>query len=479
MYKKDLESGKRTIPKVGHRRTEWKGGRKTAVARRRSNSFRTGGIRALFDCLEARQLLTGDLTAQIENLLTNGVTGTVNLPDVSLGQFLTSADVVVSIQNVSHQGVDWSGSVTVNAGTASLAIGSIFSANILGDAAQSMGLTGSYTLNNQPLDQGAYSLSLGELDVTASNLLTGTAHEVSVTYSPSAAPGQQLARVGSLAASLTPFQNTSATLTNLDIFDNGFALEDGMVSTGDFTVGSVLAVTGPTVDFANIKYTAGSAPEGTIGLTVASASLFPGNTTFTAAVQGFSGTYDLATSHLALSAQEATLHLGKILDADATELALTYDPATSPQLSVSAGTTTLTSELFPHVTATVTDFTADANGVSIGDATLMSTPPDQTVDLGGVIEATGLSVELAGFHYRTNPTAGQPSFDGTVNVAATSVFGDGVVNNADVKLIKQSIATHGATLRGDVNGDGVVNAADLMLAKREKGHKISHPKHHS
>ena len=421
MFKSRLDSETRLIPAASYGRDGSKIRTRSEVAKRRSKGLRTDSKRAVFEYLEARQMLASDLTAEIETLLSNGTTGTVSLPDVSLGSFLTSANVDVSIQNVSHQGADWTGSVTVTADTASLSIGSVFSATIKGDDVQSSGLTGSYTLSNQPLGAGAYSLSLGELDVTAENLLTGTANEVTVSYDPAAAPGQQLAHVGSLTASLSPFQNASATLTNLDIFDNGFALGDGMVSTGDFTLGSVLAVTGPTVDFASVKYLAGSAPQGTITLSAVSASLFPGNSTFTAGVQGFSGSYDLATSQLLLSAQEATLHLGKILDADATELSLSYDPAASPQLSVSAGTATLTSELFPHVTATVTDFTADANGISIGDAVLATTPPDQTIDLGGVIEASGLSVELAGFHYRTNPAPGDPSFDGTVKVSASSV----------------------------------------------------------
>jgi hypothetical protein len=56
------------------------------------------------------------------------------------------------------------------------------------------------------------------------------------------------------------------------------------------------------------------------------------------------------------------------------------------------------------------------------------------------------------------------------------VNGDGIVNNADIAIIKKSMGTHGVKLRGDVNGDGIVNKTNLKLAKRANGHRITRTK---
>ena len=180
-------------------------------------------------------------------------------------------------------------------------------------------------------------------------------------------------------------------------------------------------MTDPSLELSAVKYEVGSALSGTIGLNVQSASIMTGDSAFTAEVDGFSGKYDLATSAFTLKADEAKLKLGEILNADATGLALSYDPAASPPLSVATDTVTLTSDLFPKIKGVARNFLADADGVSFDDASLVSDPSDSTIDIGGVIEATGLSVGVTGFDYRTNPGPGQPAFVGTVGVHADSV----------------------------------------------------------
>ena len=229
----------------------------------------SGQGRAHVRLSRGRQLLNGssDLTQDIQNLINGGTTtGSVDLPNVTLGSFFSSGDVTVSFQNLTQQGSNWSGSVSIAAGSASLALGQAFSAQIQGNAQNSVGLSGTYTLNNQPLGQGAYAITATELNVTASNLLTGTASNVEIDYSPSAAPGQKLAHIGSLTASLTPFANASATLTNLDVYDNGFALENGSINAGPFTLGSILTVTNPSLTFSGVGDIVGSSPTGTIAL---------------------------------------------------------------------------------------------------------------------------------------------------------------------------------------------------------------------
>jgi hypothetical protein len=53
------------------------------------------------------------------------------------------------------------------------------------------------------------------------------------------------------------------------------------------------------------------------------------------------------------------------------------------------------------------------------------------------------------------------------------VNGDGVVNQADVNLVKGSLGRTGTGLQGDVNGDGTVTKTDLALTRRALGHKLS------
>ena len=372
-----------------------------------------------FEYLEERQLLNGssDLTQDIQNLINSGTTtGSVDLPNVTLGSFFSSGDVTVSFQNLSQQGSNWSGSVSIAAGSASVALGQVFSAQIKGDAQNSVGLSGTYTLNNQPLGQGTYAITATELDVTASKLLTGTASNVELDYSPSAAPGQKLTHIGSLTASLTPFANASATLNNLDVYDNGFALENGSINAGSFTLGSILTVTNPSLTFSGVSDTVGSSPTGTVALGAGTAQLFPGKTAFTAEVDNFSGSYDLNTQALSLQASDVNLSVGKILKADATGLALAYNPSAAPPLAIDASSVSLTSPLFPGVTGTATSLHADANGFTLGNATLHA----DSATIGSVLQLTNLNVGVTGLSYTTNPQGGALPLTGTIGITADS-----------------------------------------------------------
>jgi hypothetical protein len=112
-----------------------------------------------------------------------------------------------------------------------------------------------------------------------------------------------------------------------------------------------------------------------------------------------------------------------------------------------------------------------------------------TVAITGKLHVVDQAIELdfgpQGLGGNPNSTAGDGYYKLTVDGDSTSFYferllgdvnGDGVVNKADIAIIKKSMGTHGVKLRGDVNGDGIVNKTDLKLAKRANGHKISHPK---
>jgi hypothetical protein len=406
----------------GHGKRSWRPRAVSTVPRRhrgRRRSFLPGASAFAFENLESRTLLNAatDLTQQIDQYLTQGMTsGSITLPNpVTLGSFLTATNVTLGF-NVTQGGPNWTGSVTVSAGSATLALGQAFSAQVPASAQQTPTLTGSYTLNNEPLNQGAYAITATELDVTASKLVTGTATNVQLDYSPSAAPGQKLAHVGALTASLTPFAGASATLSNLDIYDNGFALENGVVTVGSFTLGSAVSVTSPTLTFSGVGDTVGSPPTGTITLGAGTAQLFPGKTAFTATVANFSGSYDVNAQALSLQASDVNLAVGKILKADATGLSFAYSPSAAPALTIDAASVSLTSPLFPGVTGTATSLHADSGGFSVASATLHA----DSATIGSVLQLTNLNVGVTGLSYSTSPPAGALPLAGTIGITADS-----------------------------------------------------------
>jgi hypothetical protein len=131
-----------------------------------------------------------DLTQVIDQYLSQGLrSGSVSVPNpVTLGSFLTASNVTVGF-NITQGGPNWTGSVTVSADSASVALGQEFSAQVQGDTQQPVGLSGTYTLNNQPFSQGAYSLTATDVSASVSNLLTATAKDVELSYDPAAPAG--------------------------------------------------------------------------------------------------------------------------------------------------------------------------------------------------------------------------------------------------------------------------------------------------
>ncbi|MGP0063987.1 MAG: beta strand repeat-containing protein, partial [Isosphaeraceae bacterium] len=372
--------------------------------------------------LEQRQLLSGDLTQQIINLVDGGTTtGTVELSDVSLGGFLSASSVTVSFEDFSQQAdSSWSGTVSVSADTASIAIGEDFTAQILGNGTSgSVGLGGSYTLNDQPLDQGSYALTVTELSASIPNILSASASGVQLQYSPSGSSSQEIAQVGSLSATIIPLNNTQLSLSNLDIYENGFTLGDATVGAGSITLGGFLAVDNPSLSFSDVAYTDGGALSGTISIGVGTATLFPNQSLFSASVDGFQGSYDLDTDTLSLSATSASVTIGQILDAQITGttadpgLSIDYDTSSSA-LTVAANTISLTSPAFPGLSATATDLQAGNTGLTLGNATLQDS---SSITLGGFLEVSGLEVAVSGLDYQPSE---QPVFGGTISISATS-----------------------------------------------------------
>jgi hypothetical protein len=67
-----------------------------------------------------------------------------------------------------------------------------------------VGLSGSYTLNDQPADQGSYQLSVAQLTASVPSILATSASNVQLQFDPAGPSTQQLAQIGSLSAQINP-----------------------------------------------------------------------------------------------------------------------------------------------------------------------------------------------------------------------------------------------------------------------------------
>src|SRR5262249_39828704 len=159
------------------------------------------------------------------------------------------------------------------------------------------------------------------------------------------------------------------TVSDLAIRDNGFTLGDATITGGAIELGRVVSVANPSVSFSHVAYTTGSPMTGTIIVQAAAAALFPGHATLTASVPHFKRPYPLASNDLSLQAGSAEVAVGKIFDAKATNIDLSWDGTNA---TVDLDSANLTSPLFPGATATLSDFHGSNNGFTVAQADLVA-----------------------------------------------------------------------------------------------------------
>ena len=369
-----------------------------------------------YEMLETRRLLSGvsDLTGEITQLLNNNQTSApTNLGTVSLGNDLTFNNVTVSFApDIVQTGSNWTAAVTVSATSASLTVGSGATAEITGTGGNP-GISGSYTLTNQPASEGAYQLTASQFDLTLSNLLTANSTDVTIDYSPAAAAGQELVQIGSLSATILPLDNAMATVDDLDIFDDHFTLGDGNITAGPITLGNILSIDQPSLQLAGVGYSAG-AFTGTIGLTASSASLFPGEKDFSASADALTGSYDLASQKMTLSADNVQLSIGNILDANASELSFTLDDSTAtPTVTLDAQNFNVKSPDFPSLTGTIGDLSGNNTGFTTSSVSLSSSGD---ITFGKILDVSSPTLSLSDFAYTIGAT---PAVTGTFTVGGT------------------------------------------------------------
>ncbi len=371
--------------------------------------------RLAFDRLENRLLMSGDLAQEIAQLLSQGIPSqVVTETNVTVGSFLSASTVQLTF-SVSQGSQGLSGTVEVSAASAALTAGPALSAQI-------ENLQGTYTLAGTGGGQGAFALTADQAMITASNLLTGTASNVLIDFDTNGATNQQIAQVGSFAATIVPF-DTTAQVDNLIIDTDGFSFSDGSISAGSFSIGTVLAVDSPSLSFSGVSDIAGSPMAGSIAVSAKSVSLFNSpnsnkKSPFSASVDNLQASYDLSTQAFSLTADDIKLGFGQILDADATGLDFEYDPSAGSPLAISSKTIALTSSIFPNASATATDLEISSSSFSLGGATLSD---NVTEDIGGVLEVASPTITVSDLMFSTaTNTFSQGSID--VTVGSVSLF---------------------------------------------------------
>src|SRR5262249_5512579 len=111
-----------------------------------------------------------------------------------------------------------------------------------------------------------------------------------------------------------------------------------------------------------------------------------------------------------LQADSAEVAVGKIFDAKATNIGLSWD-GTSAMVDLDSAT--LTSPLFPGATATLSEFHGSNNGFTVAQADLVA--PE--IKLRGVLDIKALDLGVTGLSF----AAGSNTLSGTFSITAASV----------------------------------------------------------
>ena len=377
-----------------------------------------------------------DILSYIQNILGGYADGTYSGPvlfnpgDIQLGGFL-AIDSPDLIFDFTYSGTTFTGTVTINAGGASLFIGGGLSAGLSdGDDLDSLALSGMFTLSAaENASDGSFALTVDRFDFAIEGLLTSEAGGIAITYDADGGE-QQIISLDDLAVTLVPLENTVVTISNLVLRTDGFSLDSVTVDDlPDVTWAGVLTVEDLAIEFTGVSYsTTTDVLTGTIGVSAAVVALFPGQSLFSAEATGFAGSYTIETEALSLSADTVDISVGDLLLVSAQSVTFTLNP-----FLVAFGSVSVSSPRFPQVSGLASGVEIDSSGFSVDSATLTA-----AVDLDiGVVKASGFSITVTDFGYTVG---GGATFDGSliVGIASAEVF-PGAAINAQVTGIEVTV----------------------------------------
>ncbi len=301
---------------------------------------------------------------------TVNVTGTASIATLNFAgtgsqTLFTATDFTATATLVGDIGAGTlTGSLAMEAGSAALMPDSTsFTASVTdGDDADALGFSGSYDFSTETL-----AITVDQLDVLMPDVLSVAVAGLAVTYDRrNTDPSQTIAAASSVSISLIALQESgsdppTATVSNLTIRQDGFAFDSASVTLGDHDIGGVMTVGSLDVTLTNVDYTVGQTPTGTLELSAASATLFPGSAA-TATLTGISGSFNVATKAFGLSITSLDAEIGSLLTFTATGIAFGYDPTGPPEQTVFSVDTLSVAVPSTAVTGTLTGLEVTAAG---------------------------------------------------------------------------------------------------------------------
>ncbi len=319
-----------------------------------------------------------DMTITAANGQTDSMTtitsASLSVSEIKVADVLDVVSPTVTVTNISIDNntgkiVAESGStLTITAQSISLFSGSsVLSGSVTALANDTNGpnaLTGTFNLST-----GAFSVILEQFTLKISTVLTATADDVAVTYSPAAGPDQQLVSISSINVVFNGFGGGAiqGSLTDLVIYGNGFTFASASLTySGNLTISSLLVLQDPTITLNSFSVTfdgsstSVSASSFTVGVT--SASLTVGS--FTAMASGLTISVSLSDGSTTITASSLSFSFGQYLTLEATNTITVNTNQGNGGAYLTVGSASATISAGPlDVTGTATDFSiVDNNG---------------------------------------------------------------------------------------------------------------------
>ena len=280
--------------------------------------------------------------------------------------------------------------------------------------AQPNGVATVNNFNGSIDSKGHLTLHADSFSITATPALLITGGQIDLDIDPqNTNPSAVIASLHDLVITPAAFSALSNnTLTLLQIRRNGFDLVDDLTLPNG-TLDKVASVTGPALHL-NLHYTTGSSPAltGSVGFTADTAGFFASGLASVTGT-GLSGSIDIATADVTLTAQSAQVLLDNLLDVQLTGTTFSFGPGVTGLLHVDTATATIPGLTGP--TFEVDNLTVNTDGTAVFTRVFLSDSGGllQDVALGGILPFDITSIEA---------TLSDPTDLSTLALTATGSF---------------------------------------------------------
>lgn len=417
---------------------------------------------------------TGSLNMTITNGTTTIASASLTVSEIKIADVLDVTSPSVTLSNISINNstgaISTSGNsiLTITAVSAALFPGSTILSGTVANDPNDTATTNNTSVNGFAgqfnLSSGAFAVRLGVFTLKVSTVLTATADDVNITYSPGAGSSQQIVSISSLTAVLNGFGDGAITgsVTNLVIYGDGFKFDSATLSySGDLTLGSVLKLTNPSVTLTNFSVTFDGTnttlSASNLSVAADSASVTVGS--FNASATGLNITISLTDGSTTIVADSLNFTFGSFLTISATNISINTDPTAATD--VSSATAANSYLVVGSATATITAGSFSVTGSVSGTPNAFS-----------VINVNGTAVFNAGADFTvalTTPTPGSLSLPSWLGFSITefSITWADFNNHPDQFQITLSASINsiqglpdGVTVSGEIT-DAVIDVSKL------------------